>query len=100
MAPVVRAEVEAGAVEGFCCTEEGLAVVGEREVAGLQPVGEGHKEDMLRSLAQMPIDFYQYESNTRERKDSSQKEGNGNFHMRLSALGSSVYIRIDSSFGE
>lgn len=65
MAPVVFAEL-AGAevgveVEMFCCTEEGLAVVGEREGEVLQLGAEGHKEDMLQLLARMPIDFYQYE---------------------------------------
>jgi hypothetical protein len=63
MAPVVFAELAegAGVVVVFCCTEEGLAVIGEREVAVLQLVAEGHKEDTLQLLVRMPIDFFQYE---------------------------------------
>ena len=97
MAPAVFAELAEAevVVEVFCCTEEGLAVVGEREVAVLQLVAEGRKEDMLRLLARMPIDLYQYESNDAGVRDSSQKEGNGNFHTRFSALGSCMYIRIE-----
>lgn len=65
MAPVVFAELaEAEArvvVEVFGCTEEGLAVVGE--VAVLQLVAEGHKEDTLQLLARMPMITISMKSN-------------------------------------